>query len=49
LDQMQEHLLAKAREADEQAAKCSDPNLREAWLRIAEGFRKLMQPRLPKD
>lgn len=36
-----ETYLAQAREAEERAARTSDPVLKEGWLRVAEGYRHL--------
>jgi hypothetical protein len=36
-------LLAKAKDAEEQAAKAKEPSVRNAWLRIAENYRVLAQ------
>ena len=33
--------LAKAQEAEETAQKSEDPNLRKAWLKVAESYRHL--------
>jgi hypothetical protein len=37
----QDEFLAKAKEAEEQAAKAQDERSREGWLRIAFGYRDL--------
>jgi hypothetical protein len=34
-------LLARAKEAEEQAARAKDPAAREQWLKIAEDYRQL--------
>jgi hypothetical protein len=36
-----EAYLAKAKEADEQATKATDPLAKETWERIAKGYRDL--------
>jgi hypothetical protein len=36
-----EAYLAKAKEAEERAAQCKDPAMRDSWLKIAEGYRAL--------
>jgi hypothetical protein len=36
-----DEFLAKAKEAEEQAAKAPDERSREGWLRIAYGYRDL--------
>ena len=42
-DQRLAEYLAKAKEADERAAKASDPLTRQAWEKIAEGYRELIR------
>jgi hypothetical protein len=37
----QDEFLAKAKEAEEQAAKAADEGSRESWLKIAKGYRDL--------
>jgi hypothetical protein len=37
----QAEYLARAKEADDQAAKATDERSREGWLRIAYGYRDL--------
>jgi hypothetical protein len=37
----QDEFLAKAKDAEAQAAKCTDEPSRESWLRIAFGYRDL--------
>jgi hypothetical protein len=41
MDRKSKRLLAKAEEAEEQAAKAPDERSREGWLRIAYGYRDL--------
>ena len=45
----QEEFLAKAEEAEEQAAKAPDERSREGWLRIAFGYRDLARANGYKD
>lgn len=40
-EQRQTNYLARAKDADEQAAKTKDPVAREYWRTIAEGYRTL--------
>jgi hypothetical protein len=40
-----EYLLAKAKEADEEAAKADKPDFRDDWASIAEGYRELANRR----
>jgi hypothetical protein len=41
--------LAKAREAEEMAAKFEDSYYRESWLNIAKGYRNLAREFTPRD
>ena len=41
--------LAKAREAEEMAARFDDPYYRESWLNIAKGYRDLAREFTPRD
>lgn len=41
IDQRRAQYLAKAKEADEQAAKAKDANVRDTWERIAASYREL--------
>ena len=45
----QDEFLAKAKEAEEQAAKAPDERSREGWLRIAFGYRDLARNNGYKD
>ena len=45
----QDEFLAKAKEAEEQAAKAVDERSREGWLRIAFGYRDLARANGYKD
>jgi hypothetical protein len=38
-----EKFLAKAREAEEMAARNTDPGLKAEWLRIAQNYRQLAE------
>ena len=40
-EQRREDYLAKARDAEEQAAKARDQPTKEQWLKIAESYRDL--------
>jgi hypothetical protein len=40
-DQRRREFLAKAAEAEEQAAKAKESDIRESWLRIAASYREL--------
>jgi hypothetical protein len=40
-EQRREEFLAKAKEAEEMAAKCKEQTLRDNWLNIAESYRQL--------
>jgi hypothetical protein len=42
-EERQAEFLARAREAEEQAARASDPTARSAWLRIAASYRHLAE------
>jgi hypothetical protein len=41
--------LAKAREAEEMAAKFDDSYYRESWLNIAKAYRNLAREATPRD
>ena len=43
-EQRQNEYLKKANEAEAQAAKCSDREQRESWLKIAASYRALAKP-----
>jgi hypothetical protein len=40
-DQKQENFLSKAKEAEELAEKAKNPRVRDAWLKIAQNYRRL--------
>lgn len=42
-EQRKADYLAKARDAEEQAAKAKDQRTREQWLKIAESYRELAE------
>jgi hypothetical protein len=41
LHSRQQEFLSRTKDAEEQAAKCIDPDHRARWLRIADGYRNL--------
>jgi len=43
-----ENYLAKAKEAEEQAARTSDHHMRQSWQRIAASYREMAQQRLDR-
>jgi hypothetical protein len=42
-DERRKDFLAKAKEADEQAEKAKDADLKDSWKRIAQSYRELAQ------
>ena len=40
-EQRQAEYLAKAAEAEKEAAEAKSPDMRESWLKIAQGYRDL--------
>jgi hypothetical protein len=42
--QKHDFFLGKARQAEQEAAKAANPEIREHWQKIAEGYRKLAGP-----
>jgi hypothetical protein len=42
-DNRKAHYLAEARKAEELAARAVNPEVRDSWLKVAEGYRKLAQ------
>lgn len=45
-DKLAQEYLAKAKEAEEQAYRCMDGDLKESWQRIALSYREMAQCRL---
>ena len=43
-DEREKIYLARAKEAEEQAAKAREATSREQWLKIAEAYRHLAKP-----
>lgn len=41
-----EEYLAKAKEAEDQASRCQDQNLKDSWLAMAMSYRKMAQHEL---
>ena len=42
-DERRKEFLAKAKEAEEQAAQTKDSDLKDSWKRIAQSYRELAQ------
>lgn len=43
IKELRETYFAKAKEAEEMAQKALDPDLRKAWLKVAESYRHLAE------
>jgi len=42
-DERRKEFLAKAKDADDQAAQAKDTDLKDSWKRIAQSYRELAQ------